>query len=122
MHFQIEVLASSHLGALLSLHRGALQNFCTFLKASPCALVPLWILQVHPSGIPALALRASVQQLLSSSILLANITGLMSDSSSSYLDISPPIDIAISLLSPVASPVFLENYECSSTSFKASSL
>ncbi|GFY90311.1 hypothetical protein Acr_07g0005080 [Actinidia rufa] len=57
-------------------------DFRTYPKASPCAPVPLWILQVHPSGTPALALRASVQRLLLSSIHLANTTGPMSDSSS----------------------------------------
>ncbi|GFS34505.1 hypothetical protein Acr_00g0034270 [Actinidia rufa] len=39
-------------------------DFLTYPKASLCAPVPLWILQVHPSGTPALALRASVQRLL----------------------------------------------------------
>ncbi|GFY89762.1 hypothetical protein Acr_06g0017020 [Actinidia rufa] len=61
-------------------------DFRTYPKASPCAHVPLWILQVHPSGIPALALRDSVQRLLSSSILLASTTRPMSDNSSSCLD------------------------------------
>ncbi|PSS01578.1 Disks large-associated protein like [Actinidia chinensis var. chinensis] len=61
-------------------------DFRTYPKASPCAPVPLWILQVHPSGTPALALRASVQRLLLSSIHLANTTGPMSDNSSSCLD------------------------------------
>ncbi|GFY95496.1 hypothetical protein Acr_10g0008810 [Actinidia rufa] len=57
-------------------------------QTSACipTLVPFWILQVHPSGIPALALRASVQWLLSSFILLVNTTGPMLDSSSSCLD------------------------------------
>ncbi|GFY93870.1 RING/FYVE/PHD zinc finger superfamily protein [Actinidia rufa] len=73
-------------------HRGALQNFRTFLKASPCAPVPLWILQVHPFGIPTLVLRASVQQLLRLSILLATF------------------------------PISLGNFKWSSTNFKASSL
>ncbi|GFZ09220.1 hypothetical protein Acr_20g0010280 [Actinidia rufa] len=63
-------------------------DFCTYPKVSPYAPVPLWILQVHPSSIPALALRASMQRLLSSPILLANTTGPMSDNSSSYLDTS----------------------------------
>ncbi|GFZ14603.1 hypothetical protein Acr_24g0007930 [Actinidia rufa] len=47
-------------------------------KASPCALVPLRILQVplrNPPGTPALTLRTSVQWLLPLSILLANTTG-----------------------------------------------
>ncbi|GFZ06680.1 hypothetical protein Acr_18g0008500 [Actinidia rufa] len=57
-------------------------DFRTYPKASPCAHVPLWIFQVHPSGTPALALRASVQRLLPSSIHLTNTTGPMSDSSS----------------------------------------
>ncbi|GFY90653.1 hypothetical protein Acr_07g0008500 [Actinidia rufa] len=70
-------------------------DFCMYPKASPCALVPLWILQVYSSGIHALALSVSVQRLLSSSILLANITRLMSDNSSSCVDIFPPIDIAL---------------------------
>ncbi|GFY94592.1 hypothetical protein Acr_09g0010380 [Actinidia rufa] len=89
-------VAPSHLGALqpptgarCKLYRSCVwSDFRTFLIASPCAPVPLWILQVHPSGIPTLALRASVQRLLSSSILLANTTRPMSDSSSSYLDTS----------------------------------
>ncbi|GFY80835.1 RHO-related protein from plants 9 [Actinidia rufa] len=39
-------------------------DFRTYPKASLCAPVPLWILQVHPSGTPAFTLRASVQRLL----------------------------------------------------------
>ncbi|GFZ14785.1 hypothetical protein Acr_24g0009750 [Actinidia rufa] len=39
-------------------------DFRTYPKASPCAPIPLWILQVHPSGTPAIALRAFVQRLL----------------------------------------------------------
>ncbi|GFZ01894.1 hypothetical protein Acr_15g0005030 [Actinidia rufa] len=73
-------------------------DFCTYPKASPCAPVPLWIFQVHPSGTPALALRASVQRLLLSSIHLANTTGPMSDSSSPVWTFS---------LSRYSLPVFL---------------
>ncbi|GFS41248.1 hypothetical protein Acr_00g0073270 [Actinidia rufa] len=78
-------------------------DFCTYPKASPCAPVPLWILQVHPSGTPALALRASVQRLLLSSIHLANTTGPMSDSSSpvwifSFSRYSLPIILLLQLL------------------------
>ncbi|GFY95167.1 hypothetical protein Acr_10g0005520 [Actinidia rufa] len=72
-------------------------DFHTFLKVSPCAPVPLRILQVHPSDIPALTLRASVQRLLSSSIFLASTTGPMSDNSSSCLD--TPLQSSPSLIS-----------------------
>ncbi|GFZ10468.1 hypothetical protein Acr_21g0010670 [Actinidia rufa] len=67
--------------------------FCTYPKASLCATILLWIFQVllyhtGSSRYLALALRAYVQQLLPSSILLASTTGPMSDSSSSCLDTS----------------------------------
>ncbi|GFY97347.1 hypothetical protein Acr_11g0016530 [Actinidia rufa] len=95
-------------------------DFHTYPKPSPCAPVPLWIFQVHPSGSPVLALRASVQRLLLLSIHLANTTGPMSDSSSHVWTFSLSRYKPSSLPSPAASPVSLENSECSSTSFIAS--
>ncbi|GFY96256.1 hypothetical protein Acr_11g0005620 [Actinidia rufa] len=85
-------------------------DFRTYPKASPWAPVPLWILQVHPSGTPALALRASVQRLLFSSIFLASTTGPMSDNSSSCLD-SPSVGI-----------VFQSSFSCSFLMFPLETL
>ncbi|GFY87633.1 hypothetical protein Acr_05g0012720 [Actinidia rufa] len=73
-----------HLHALLY-HSRSFKYILLILLHSLC--VPLCNDYFHPFDTLALALRASVQQLLSLSILLANITGLMPDNSSSCLDI-----------------------------------
>ncbi|GFY90025.1 hypothetical protein Acr_07g0002220 [Actinidia rufa] len=72
-------------------------DFRTYPKASLCAPVPLWILQVHPSGTPARCFACLCATVASSSIHLANTTGTYVGQQLSLSGHSPSVGIAFRL-------------------------